>query len=64
MCCLEGTVIFKQTSKSGQQIRQPHRAILIEEIKRERLTAHEVSQESLNELFKVTVTVTKTVCVK
>ena len=51
VCCREGTVIHKQTSKSGQQIRQPHRAILIEKIKRERLTAHEISQKSLNELF-------------
>ena len=51
MCCREGAVIHKKTSKSGQQIKQPHRAIFIEKIKRERLTAHEVSQKSLNELL-------------
>ena len=51
VCCREGAVIHKKTSKSGQQFRQPHRAILIEKIKRERLTAHEVSQKTLSELL-------------
>ena len=34
---------IKINSKSGQQIRQLHRSILIEKHKREKLTAHELS---------------------
>ena len=49
VCSREGEVLLKISSKAGVQIRQPHRGILIQKIKRERLTAHEVSQKSLNE---------------
>ena len=49
VCCREGEVLHKTSSKAGIQIRQPHRGVLIQKIKRERLTAHEVSQKSLNE---------------
>ena len=51
VCSREGKVLHKISSKAGVQIRQPHQGILIQKIKRERLTAHEVSQKSLNEFF-------------